>query len=77
MAGGRKNLELTDTMGITEIADALDKLVFTAAHGWQRSISIDRNVRDALVRRLRSVAPLPHPSIQKAVTKMHRHIRSA
>lgn len=46
-------LQLLDHMAGRELADELDKLVFTATHEWQRMIIVDRNVRDLLVRELR------------------------
>ncbi len=42
-----------DHMSRYEIADELEKLIFTAARDWQYRITIDRNVRDLIVRALR------------------------
>jgi hypothetical protein len=47
------NVRLEDTMSIDQITDALAKMIFTAAHNWERSVTMDRNTRDAIVRRLR------------------------
>ena len=44
---------LEDTMSRDQIANELAKIIFTAARDWQRSVSIDRNVRDLLVKLLR------------------------
>jgi hypothetical protein len=48
-------------MGLTKLAElppadierTLEQIVFTAAHSWRRSVSIDAAVRDLLVRALR------------------------
>jgi hypothetical protein len=49
---------LEDTMSHSQIADALDKMIFTAAHGWVRSVRMDRNVRNMFVRILREKYPV-------------------
>lgn len=43
------NVKLDGTMSTRQIADTLDAIVFTAAHGWQYAVSIDEDVRDLLV----------------------------
>lgn len=43
-------------MGVLDIADALAKMVFTSARDWRRSVRMDRNTRDVIVKVLRSAA---------------------
>lgn len=38
----------------TEVAAALERLVFTAARSWQRTVTVDRATRDMLVSALRA-----------------------
>lgn len=38
-----------------EIAGILDKLIFTAARNWERSIKIDSATRDTIVHALRAI----------------------
>ena len=52
--GRSASLELIDTMGVLQIADALDRLIFTAAHQGVRTVKIDRNTRDLIVRAIRA-----------------------
>lgn len=47
---------LHDTMSRADIVTVLDKLIFTAAHNWEQSVVIDRNVRDMIVRALKQPA---------------------
>lgn len=46
------SLVLHDRMSRGEIIEALEKLIFTASHDWERRVIIDRNVRDMIVRGL-------------------------
>ena len=52
MAGRRPNIQLDRSMSPAIIARALDNIVFTAAHDWQRAVSIDEDVRDRIVEAL-------------------------
>ena len=47
-------LDLTGEMSQRQIADALDAMIFTAAHGWTRTVKIDGDVRDLIVTTLRA-----------------------
>ena len=38
------SLELDDAMGVLQVADALEQMIFTAARGWTRTVRIDRNM---------------------------------
>ena len=51
MSGASVNME---GMKAEDAARALERLIFTAARNWRRSISIDRDARDMLVRALRA-----------------------
>ena len=53
MVGRIPTVLLADTMSRDQIANELAKIIFTAARDWQRSVSVDRNVRDLLVKLLR------------------------
>jgi hypothetical protein len=44
------------TMSRNEVARTLEQIVFTAAKEWQRTITIDRDIRDLLVSALRRAA---------------------
>lgn len=46
-------LALEDTMGVLDVATALEAMKFTAAHDWRRTVSMDRNTRDMIVRSIR------------------------
>ncbi len=54
MVGRIPTVLLEDTMSRDQIANELAKIIFTAARDWQRSVSVDRNVRDLLVKLLRN-----------------------
>jgi len=47
---------LDDLMSRGDVANALQSMIFTAARNWQRTIVMDRNVRDMIVRALRNSA---------------------
>jgi hypothetical protein len=51
--GPRASLELNDAMGVLQVADALEQMIFTAARGWTRTVRMDQNTRDMLVRSIR------------------------
>lgn len=51
--GKRANTQLFDNLSRVEIIERLEVLIFTASHDWQRSVAIDRNVRDMIVNALR------------------------
>lgn len=46
---------IEDTMSHRQIADTLASMIFTAAHDWCRTVKMDRNTRDMIVKVLRSV----------------------
>lgn len=47
------SLDIDGTMSHRQIADALDAMIFTAAHGWTRTVRMDESVRDLIVSTLR------------------------
>lgn len=51
--GRKPPIILDDAMSATEMADILRQIVFTAAHGWERSVRLTRGARDILVEALR------------------------
>lgn len=54
--GRRPNIELDGSQGPHEMARLLRQIVFTAAHGWRRSVSIDQDARRLLVSLLEQAA---------------------
>lgn len=53
--------DLHDHLSRWQIADLLEALIFTKASDWQRTVKIDRNVCDLIVRALRSQTSRPQP----------------
>lgn len=52
------SLDLDGSMSRLEIADALDRMVFTAARDWRRTVRMDRHARDAIVDCIRRASGL-------------------
>lgn len=49
----KASLELEGTMSHRQVADALGQMVFTSAKDWTRTVRMDRDVRDLIVKTLR------------------------